>query len=74
MTTAREVLDSIPTEDKLELAEALMRMQLEGVKEPMIPLNVDLDNDGIADAFALDHFSCLIIRNPVDEDQRNMEE
>ena len=44
----------ISDEDREFIRELLVRQQQAGVESPMLPLNVDVDGDGIVDAFALD--------------------
>lgn len=45
---------ALPDEDRAALKAALESMRAGGDANPRIPLNVDLDGDGVADAWALD--------------------
>lgn len=41
-------------EDLVMIRTILLQYKTEGVEKPLLPLNVDLDGDGIADAYGLD--------------------
>lgn len=58
----RELTD----EDRATLTQSLLDRQAEGVERPLIPLNVDIDGDGIVDAFGLDAFGSLVLVSGVD--------
>lgn len=40
--------------DREAIREILHSMRAEGVKDPILPADVDLDGDGIADGYGLD--------------------
>lgn len=52
----------LPEEDRLALRDILIQQRSEGVEDPLIPLNVDIDGDGIADAWALDENDDVVLR------------
>lgn len=52
-------------QDRGVLKTALLQYKADGVENPMIPLNVDIDGDGINDAFALDDRDELILVSEV---------
>lgn len=41
-------------EDRAGIKEILLQWRTDGVANPLLPLDVDLNNDGLADAFGLD--------------------
>lgn len=53
-------------EDRENLRTSLRAWQAEGVKRPLIPMDVDLDGDGIADSWGLDSFGELVVVSGVD--------
>jgi len=59
-------LDDLPEEDRAQLKEALTTWQAAGEENPMIPLDVDLDGDGVADAVGLDENGELVVLSGVD--------
>lgn len=52
---------NLTDEDKAALKQALLTWRDEGVANPRIPLDYDVDGDGIADAFGLDANDELIL-------------
>jgi hypothetical protein len=48
-------------DDRQALTEALRRWRLAGEANPLIPIDADLDGDGVADAWGLDSFSNLVL-------------
>jgi hypothetical protein len=63
--TAEEYLDQMLIEDKVTLTHALQGWKDDGVANPMIPLDMDVDGDGFADAFGLDDAGNLILLSTV---------
>jgi len=61
MTDIPNYLDTIPPADQEQIKASLLQWQEEGQENPMIPLDGDVDGDGVADAFALDSFGNLVI-------------
>ena len=47
-------LDEISGEDREQIKAILLQHRADGVAVPLLPLDVDLDGDGKADAFGLD--------------------
>lgn len=58
---APSYLDTIPAEDQAQIRRSLLEWRASGETNPMIPLDGDVDGDGVADAFALDTFGNLVI-------------
>jgi hypothetical protein len=54
-------IETIPLADRAVIRQALLDWQVDGVANPLLPLDGDVDGDGVADAFALDPFGNLII-------------
>lgn len=54
-------ITEIPDEDRVALREALLLWKKGGVENPLIPLDVDIDGDGIADSFGLDENDELVL-------------
>jgi hypothetical protein len=52
---------NLTEEDKAELKAALLTWRNDGVANPKIPLDYDVDGDGIADAYGLDANDELIL-------------
>ena len=48
-------------EDLVMIRTILLQYKSEGVEKPLLPLNVDLDGDGIADAYGLDENDEVIL-------------
>ncbi len=48
-------------EDLVAIKNILLQYKAEGVENPLLPLNADVDGDGIADAYALDAFGKVIL-------------
>lgn len=48
-------------EDLVAIKGILLQYKAEGVENPLLPLNADVDGDGIADAYALDAFGKVIL-------------
>lgn len=44
----------VSTEDRLAIRDILLQYKAEGVEKPLLPMDVDLDGDGIVDAYGLD--------------------
>lgn len=60
MTTIRAVEPhEMPAEDFTAVVSALLGWKAEGVENPMIPIDADVDGDGTADAYGLDAFGRL---------------
>lgn len=47
-------ITNLPEADKTQLKDILLAERAAGVEHPLLPLNVDLNGDGIADAWGLD--------------------
>lgn len=47
-------MDQLPQADRDQLRETLLQIRTGTGKVPLIPLDVDLDGDGIVDSFGLD--------------------
>lgn len=60
------MIEQLPQEDRDTLRAILLRQSEEGVARPLIPLNVDIDGDGIVDAFGLDEAGELVLVSGVD--------
>lgn len=57
----REVTDQdIPLLDQAQLKVSLMKWKAEGNPHPLIPTDVDVDGDGVVDAFGLDEHNTLV--------------
>lgn len=56
-----DILDLMSDEEKAAIVASLEAWQADGVAHPLIPMNVDVDGDGIADSFGLDDNGDLII-------------
>lgn len=54
-------MHEIPVEDRETIRESLLARKAEGVERPLIPLNVDIDGDGICDAFGLNALGALVL-------------
>lgn len=59
-STPAAVLD-LPDEDKAALLTALLQWKADGVANPLIPLDHDVDGDGIVDSFGLDDNDQLVL-------------
>lgn len=57
---------NLTPEDKEGLKAALTAWKAEGVERPLIPIDVDVNGDGKADAFGLDEDGELVIVTDVD--------
>jgi len=55
-------IKDLPEADRLQIHESLTAWRESGVEDPLLPLDVDLDGDGIADAFGLDAKGNLELR------------
>lgn len=53
-------ISELPDEDKAALRDSLLQWKVEGSESPTIPLDVDLDGDGVTDAYGLDENDELI--------------
>lgn len=53
-------ISTLPEEDRQVLQAALYGMKVAGGPAPLIPLEVDLDGDSVADAFGLDEDDELV--------------
>ena len=53
--------DTMTEEDKQVMTAALLQWKADGVENPTIPTDYDLDGDGTADAFGLDENNKLIV-------------
>ncbi|QGH73985.1 lysin A [Microbacterium phage Hiddenleaf] len=53
-------------EDREIILAALRDWQQDGVERPLIPMDVDVDGDGIVDAWGLDSFGNLIVVSGID--------
>lgn len=47
-------MNDLPEVDRLQIKASLTQWKTEGQEDPLIPLDVDLDGDGIVDAWGLD--------------------
>ena len=56
-----DIIDLLSEEDKAAIVASLQAWQADGVANPLIPMNVDVDGDGIADSFGLDDNGNLIV-------------
>lgn len=45
---------SLSEEDRVEIREILLAHRAEGVEHPLLPADVDFNNDGVVDSFGLD--------------------
>lgn len=54
-------LEDIPEEDRQQLHAALLAWKAEGVERPLIPMDHDVNGDGVFDSFGLDENDQLII-------------
>lgn len=54
------MLDTLPQEDRDFLTQHLRQLKSDGNPNPLIPNDLDLDGDGIADAFGLDENNDLV--------------
>ena len=55
-----ELID-MPDEDRAAIRDALLAWKADGVAAPLIPLNVDLDGDGVFDTLGLDENDELVL-------------
>jgi hypothetical protein len=51
----------LPQEDRDTLRAALLAYKADGVENPQIPLNADIDGDGVVDAWALDENGDVVL-------------
>jgi len=51
----------VGAEDAQAIKEILLQWRSEGVENPLLPADVDLDGDGIADSFGLDENDELVV-------------
>ena len=62
MDIIREVTEAdLPLKDRQQLVIALTGWMRDGIKDPRIPFNEDVDGDGIVDCFAIDDFDRLVL-------------
>lgn len=55
------MLDTMTEADKAQVKEILLAEKQAGNDNPMLPMNVDLDGDGIADAIGLNENGELVV-------------
>lgn len=60
------MIDTLPRADREALKAILLAQREEGVERPLVPLNVDIDGDGIVDAFGLDDAGEVILVSGVE--------
>ena len=60
------MIDTLPRADREALRAILTAQREDGVERPLLPLNVDIDGDGIVDAFGLDDAGKLVLVSGVD--------
>ena len=51
----------VSVEDAAAIKAILLQWKSEGVENPLLPADVDLDGDGVADSFGLDSFGELVV-------------
>lgn len=61
MSTKEQFLAALPDEDRVAITSVLQQWKANGVENPLLPLNIDIDGDGICDAWSLDAFGELIL-------------
>lgn len=54
-------MDQLSPEDLEAIKQILTSYKLDGVENPLLPTDVDIDGDGIADAFGLDSNGNVIL-------------
>jgi len=54
-------ISALPDEDKAAIKAALLQWKKDGNENPLLPLDQDLNGDGITDAFGLDDKGELIL-------------
>lgn len=52
--------EDLPREDQAQLLACLVQWKADGQKNPLIPCDVDVDGDGIVDAYGLGPFGDLV--------------
>jgi len=60
-TEVPNYIDTVPEADRETIKQALLGWEADGVVNPLIPIDGDVDGDGVADAWALDDQGNLII-------------
>ena len=55
------LIDSLPAKDREELESILQDMVAQGAQNPLIPMDVDSDGNGIVDAWGLNSFGKLTL-------------
>lgn len=58
-------LQTMSDEDRAEIREVLLAQRHAGAECPMLPADVDLDGDGVADCFGLDDHDQVVILSGV---------
>ena len=61
-------MDELKAEDLEAIKQILISYKLDGVDNPLLPTDVDMDGDGIADAFGLDEEENVILVSGVSLD------
>lgn len=61
-------LNDISPAEQAELVSVLKEVRARGVIVPLLPMDVDVDGDGVCDAFGLDENDNLVIVSGVDLD------
>ena len=51
----------LPDEDKAAIKAGLLAWRTEGNDNPMLPVNLDLNGDGVSDAYGLDENDELVV-------------
>lgn len=59
--------------DRETIRASLLARRAEGVENPLLPLDFDVDGDGICDAFGLDAFGALVLVSGVNVTDTVME-
>lgn len=52
---------SLSDEDRIAIRDILLQWKAEGVENPLLPADVDIDGDGIADSFGLNDKDEVIV-------------
>lgn len=55
------IIEALPAEDLAQIKAILLGYRADGVERPLLPLDVDVDGDGICDSFGLDEHDEVVI-------------
>lgn len=60
---------TVTVEDRDEIKSILLQWRSEGVENPLLPMDVDVDGDGIVDSFGLDENDevVVVLGKPLEE-------